>query len=85
MDFDNSSFEVNQAGIDSATSQLTNIIVGTISKVVPLKANFKKKKAKKKWFDKSCFQLKHELNRLCKRVSKNPLNPTTYIHTYIHI
>ena len=76
MDFYSSSFEANQAGIDSATSQLTNIIVGTTSKVVPLKTNFKKKKAKKKWFDKSCFQLKHELNRLCRRVSKNPLNPT---------
>ena len=75
MDFYNSSFEANQARIDSATSQLTNIIVGTTSKVVPLITNFKKK-AKKKWFDKSCFQLKHELNRLCKRVSKNPLNPT---------
>ena len=75
MDFYNSSFEANQAGIDSATSQLINIIVGTTSKVVPLKTNCKKK-AKMKWFDKSCFQLKHELNRQCKHVSKNPLNPT---------
>ena len=43
MDFYNSSFEANQAGIDSATSQLINIIVGTTSKVVPLKTNCKKK------------------------------------------
>ena len=73
--FYNSAFDTDQSDIDQATSQLTNIIVHTTSQVVPLTVNFiKKKKAKKKWYDKSCFQLKHELNRLFNRVSKDPLN-----------
>ena len=73
--FYNSTFDTNQSDIDQVTSQLTNIVVHTTSQVVPSKVNFiKKKKAKKKWYDKSCFQLKHELNRLCNKVSKDPLN-----------
>ena len=36
MDFYNASFEANQAGIDSATSQLTNIIVGNFKLIITL-------------------------------------------------
>ena len=74
-EFSNSPFNSSQSGIDNATNQLTDIIVNTTKAVVPLRTSRIRKRAKKKWYDKSCFQLKHELNRLCSRVSKDPLNP----------
>ena len=73
--FSNSPFDSSQTGIDNATNQLTDIIVNTTKAVVPLRTNRIRNRAKKKWYDKSCFQLKYELNRLCSRVSKDPLNP----------
>ena len=74
-EFSNSSFDSNQTGIDDATSQLTDITVNRTKTIVPLRVNRIRKRAEKKWYDKCCFQLKHELNRLCSRVSKDPLNP----------
>ena len=74
-EFSNSPFNSSQTGIDNATNQLTDIIVNTTKAVVPLRTSRIRKRAKKKWYDKSCFHLKHELNRLCSRVSKDPLNP----------
>ena len=73
-EFSNSPFNSSQTGID-ATNQLTDTIVNTTKAVVPLRTNRIRKRAKKKWYDESCFKLKHELNRLCSRVSKDPLNP----------
>ena len=74
-EFSNSPFDSSLTGTDNATDQLTDIIVNTAKAVVPLRTNRIRKRAKEKWYDKSCFQLKHELNRLCSRVSKDSLNP----------
>ena len=68
----------NQAGVDLATEHLSNTITSVTERVIPTKhtsSNRRKKKPKKKWFDKTCFELRNELNRLSIRSGRNPFNP----------
>ena len=65
--FCNQVYNNNQAGVDLATEHLSNIITSEPERVIPTKqtsTNRRKTKRKKKWFDKTCFELRNELNRL---------------------
>ena len=67
---------MNQTGVDSATEDLSKIIVSATESVIPRKPHMRKKtKYKRKWFDKSCSQLRSELNRLSVQRSRKPMNP----------
>ena len=69
VDFDN-----NQCGIDTA---VTSSLIQVAKKSLPV-LKFRKHKrsnnVEKKWYDKSCDDMKHELTRLAKIVKHNPLN-----------
>ena len=56
---------------------LNNITCGLAVKVIRIKTpstEKNKKRYKKKWYDKDCNNLRLELNRLGKRISRDPLN-----------
>ena len=64
--------------VDLATEHLSNILTSATEIVIPIKlinSKRRKNKCNKKWFDKDCFQLISEMNRLTSRLSKNPFNP----------
>ena len=76
--FCNQVYNNNQAAVDLATEHLSNIITSATERVIPTKqtsTNRRKKKPKKKWFDKTCFELRNELNRLSIRLGRDPFNP----------
>ena len=71
VDFDN-----NQCGIDNDVTSLTTPLI-QVAKSLPILKFRKRKKSnsiKKKWYDKSCDDMKHGLTRLAKIVKHNPLN-----------
>ena len=67
----------DQSGVDLFTEQLSNIITSATEAVIPIKPSNsirKTKNLKKKWLDRSCSQMRSELNRLSKHLSAHPLN-----------
>ena len=71
-------YDKNQAGVDLATEHLSNILTSATEIVIPIKlinSKRRKNKCNKKWFDKDCFQLRSEMNRLTSCLGKNPFNP----------
>ena len=69
-------YNVDHTGVDSATEYLSKIIVSATESVIPRKPHTRKKTIyKRKWFDKSCSQLRGELNRLSVQCSRKPMNP----------
>ena len=67
---------MDQVGVDSATEDVSNIIVSATKSVIPRKPHMRKKiKYKRKWFDKCCFQQRNKLNRLSVQCSRKPMNP----------
>ena len=77
--FCNQIYNNDQSGVDLTTEQLSNIITSATEVVIPIKPpnSIKKtKKFKKKWCDKSCSQMRSELNRLSRCLSAHPLNPS---------
>ena len=57
-------YNIDQTGVDSATEDLSKIIVSATESVIPRKPNMRKKTIyKRKWFDKNCSQLRSELKR----------------------
>ena len=68
-------YNMDQTGVDS-TEDLCKIIVSATESVIPRKHHMRKKtKYNRKWFDKSCSQLRSELNRLSVQCSRKPMNP----------
>ena len=66
-----------QSDVDNAVSKLTNSIIEVARQTLPVLKYRKNKRArtvKKKWYDKSCADMKHELSRLSKKVKHDPLN-----------
>ena len=64
-------YNMDQTGVDSATEDLSKIIVSATEAVIPRKPHMRKKTIyKRKWFDKSCSQLRSELNRLSVQCSR---------------
>ena len=75
VQFCSTTFGHDQLSVDAATTQISNIITTATRLVIP--SNFsgrRKKKYRKKWYDKNCLQLRNELNRLSRRLSKEPFN-----------
>ena len=73
--FCSTTFDHDQLGVNAATAQLSNIITTATRLVIP--PNFsgrRKKKYMKKWYDRNCLQLRNELNRLSRRLSKELVN-----------
>ena len=67
---------MDQTVVDSATEDLSKIIVPATQSVIPRKPHMRKKIInKRKWFDKSCSQLRSELNRLSVHCSRKRMNP----------
>ena len=75
--FCNQVYNNNQAGVDLATEHLSNIITSATERVIPTKQTItnRRKKKLKKWSDKTCFELRNELNRLSIRLGRDPFNP----------
>ena len=73
--FCSTTFYHDQLGVNAATAQLSNIITTATRLVVP--PNFsgrRKKKYRKKWYDRNFLQLRNELNRLSRRLNKEPFH-----------
>ena len=67
-------YNMDQTGVDSATEDLSKIIVSATESIIPRKPHMRKKtKYNRKWFDKSCSQLRSELNRLSVQCSRKPM------------
>ena len=70
-------FHKTQSGVDNAVSKLTNSIIEVARQTLPVlkyRKNRRTKTVKKKWYDKSCADMKHELSRVGKKVKHDPLN-----------
>ena len=73
--FCSATFGHDQLSVNAATTQISNTITTATRLVIP--PNFSgrtKKKYRKKWYDRNCLQLRNELNRLSRRLSKEPFN-----------
>ena len=67
------SFQNTQSAVDNAVSTLTNSVTEIARYTLPVLKQRKNRRArtvKKKWYDKSCADMKHELSRLGKRKNK---------------
>ena len=72
--FCSTTFDHDQLGVNAATAHLSNIITTATKLVIP--PNFIGKS--KKWYDRNCLQLRNELNRLTRRLSKKPFKSTVF-------
>ena len=70
---------MDQTRVDSATKDLSKSMMSATEYVIPRKPQVRKKTIyKRKWFDKSCSQLRSELNRLSVQCSRKLMNPFKY-------
>ena len=69
-----STFGHDQLGVNATTQLSNSITTATRLVITPEFSGRRKKKDRKKWYDKNCFQLRNELNSLSRRLSKEPFN-----------
>ena len=65
--------ELSLVYIDNAVSKLTNSVIKVARQTLPVLRYRKNKRARtvtKKWYDKSCTDMKHELSRLGKKIKE---------------
>ena len=70
-------FQKTQSGVDNAVRKLTNSIIEVARQTLPVlkyRENKRTRTVKKKWYDKSCADMKYELSRSGKKIKHDPLN-----------
>lgn len=72
-----SKFSIEREGVDLAAEELTKIFneIAHMSGVIQKRRTPRKNKcSKEKWFDKECFQARHEIRELSNKKHRNPTN-----------